>query len=314
MSIATTLLMIFQQFPALASLGGSEDFSNPRIVPIMSKLGSNDVLFSGFLYSPRIVFTAGHSPLNVGNAVGLPNSDTNKPGRTVKIVKKLISPQFNPQMLTDDFAIFILEEDLAPVNPFPLMTPEIERALMESRSKVQQHGYGMFQDLTLCTSRDCFQNAMMRSNVPRMFEYTAHPMEDFQKLVGYTRNAIASHFTLYSGPLKGSCPGDSGGSLLAEYQGQKYYVGPTPNGMNVFACGRGAEYDARGGIWWSSQIYNHLDLLKEAEEIVAKAIQQEAIIKAQMPAKTKVIKCVKGKSIKRISGESPKCPKGFRKV
>lgn len=311
--LSTLFLFVSLQSPAIASIGGKIDYSNPRIVPIMSKLGSNDIQFSGFLYSPRIVFTAGHSPITAGNAVGLPNSDTNKSVKTVSVVKKLISPDFDPRALTGDFAIYILAEDLAPVEPFPLMTPEIEKALMESRSKVQQHGYGIYQDLTLCTSRDCLQSGMMRSNEPRVFEYTAHPMQDFQELVGYTRNMVASHFTLFSGPLRGSCPGDSGGSLTASHEGTTYYIGPTPNGMNVFACGQGADYDARGGIWWSSQIYKHLDLLKEAEAIVAKTRQQEATERAQIPTKTKIIKCLKGKSIKKISGDSPKCPKGYRK-
>lgn len=318
-SVLTTISIFGTSLPASASLGGSIDYSNERIVPIFAKGRDPQIQFSGFLYSPRIIFTTGHAPITAGNYVGTPNSKIDSTIRYVKVVKKIIAPQYVAQEGLRDFAIYVLEKDLAPVEPFPLMTKEIEAALIAENAKVQIHGYGIFRherefNCSLAFNpRECIERMNERSAEPRMIELTAHASNEFQRLVGYTREKIKDHFLMYSGPNKGPCPGDSGGSILANYQGKTYYVGPTPNGMNVAACGRGTD-DGTGGIHYSSQIHYHLDILKEAEEFVAAAIAQETANQIVEPVlETKTITCVKGKTKRKITAVKPKCPAGYKK-
>lgn len=312
--------MITSTLPAQASLGGSIDYGNNRIVPIFAKPRETQIQFSGFLYSPRIVFTAAHSPLTVGNYVGTPNSRTDEPIQYVKVVKKIIAPQFLPNPGLRDFAIYILDKDLANVEPFPLMTQEIETGLLAANSKVKIYGYGIYRhrDELNCQLAfnilECIAKQNQRSTEPRMIELTAHKSAEFQKLVGYTREQIKDHFLMYSGPNRGPCSGDSGGSITAEYQGKTYYIGPTPNGMNVAACGAG-DSDGTGGIHYSSQIYYHLDILKEAEDFVRAAYESEkaqAALVEITPTK-KTITCIKNGKTKKVTAVTPKCPTGYKR-
>jgi hypothetical protein len=106
--------------------------------------------------------------------------------------------------------------------------------------------------------------------------------------------------------------------------------------MNGYACGAAGYYDGKGGIGYASPIYDHLDILKQAEDFVAAALAQEAIEKAKATPsptpspspsasptpvakpiaapKKSTITCVKGNTGKNVTGVNPKCPKGYKKV
>ena len=64
---------------------------------------------------------------------------------------------------------------------------------------------------------------------------------------------------------------------------------------------------------YSSPIYDHLDILKEAEDFVAAALAKEAEAKVVIAKKKSTITCVKGKTSKKITAVSPKCPTGYKK-
>lgn len=300
-------------------MGGSIDTSNDRIVPIFTSLRDGSAAFSGFLYSPRILFTAGHSPLNAGNYVGMPNSKADGTGPKVKIVKKYLAPEYDAVKLTRDFAIYVLEKDLAAVNPFPLISPEIEQQLIATNAKVKIHGYGLYNPALGCASGNfaiCQDDLRRKSVDPRVVELTAHSSSEIKNLIGRDfRTEIKDHFLMFSGSTAGPCSGDSGGSITATYNGTNYYVGPTPNGDNVYACARGDLNGARG-IHFSSQIFYHLDLLKEAEAYVAQLKASESTTPEEVtkPApKKKSITCVKNGKTKKVTGTKPKCPTGYKK-
>jgi hypothetical protein len=101
--------------------------------------------------------------------------------------------------------------------------------------------------------------------------------------------------------------------------------------MNGYACGAAGYYDGKGGIGYASPIYDHLDILKAAEDFVAAALAQEALAKAKATPtpspsvsatplakpvaapKKKTITCIKGKTTAKITGVNPSCPKGYKK-
>ena len=109
------------------------------------------------------------------------------------------------------------------------------------------------------------------------------------------------------------CSGDSGGPITTIYNGAILYLGQGLNGTNVYACGAGdsktKENDA-DSFGYFSPIYKHLDLLKEAEDFVAKQVTSKKSATSK-PATS--ITCVKGQLTKKISGPNANCPKGYKK-
>jgi hypothetical protein len=320
--LAVVLICVANQ-PALASLNGTPDSSNDRIVPLMTTptdLNSNG---SGFLYSSRIVLTSGHTAFafNDGNrvefrpflAVGKPNTNIKSIGQGVKVIKRISAPGYLPNKDPDlnDFSILILEKDLIKVDPVQLLTPEIEAELLEQRAEVKLHGYGNITDL--CAEGEalpCKTNRPLLSEVPRSIVANLHPAEDFPDLVGYQVSKRLLDQLLFFTPGKTSmCGGDSGGSLTTTYNGKLLYLANIGTADRIYACGQSRNFDGRGGVNYSQPIYKYLDLIKEAEEFVAKQIASE---KTAASAKTG-IKCVKGKTVKIFKGANAKCPSGYTK-
>jgi len=317
--------------PAQASLPGTEDYTNERIVPLLISPSSAKADGSGFLYSSRIVFTSAHTAVTFNSkgervdfreelSVGKPNSNVKTSGLGVRVIKRFASPGYtaNKEGDTNDFAILVLERDLMKVEPAQLMTPEIEKDLVEKRATVKMHGYGLHVDLCGASENPpCRAKPFDSSLVPRSTEATLRPVSDFAQLIP---NPIQSRFAnelLFFSPEKtGMCAGDSGGSLTTTYNGKLIYLSNIGTGQNTYGCGMGGGYDGKGGFQYSPQIYKQSELIKEAEKFVAEQIAVEgAETKAKAePAKKKLtITCVKGKLIKKVTAVNPKCPAGYRK-
>ena len=98
--IFTMLCLLVFSNSSYASYESAPDFSNDRVVPLMSSptdLNSNG---SGFLYSSRIVFTSGHTAFSFNSngerqefrpdlAVGKPNVDIKTIGSGVRADPRL---------------------------------------------------------------------------------------------------------------------------------------------------------------------------------------------------------------------------------
>jgi hypothetical protein len=140
-----------------------------------------------------------------------------------------------------------------------------------------------------------------------------HPYEDFFILNGYERPQLKESMLFWGGAKGTACSGDSGGSVTTTYKGEEMYLAVTPNGMNAYSCGASDYFDGKGGMMYSSPIYDHLDILKEAEDFVAAALAKEAEAKAALAKKKSTITCVKGKTSKKVTAVSPKCPTGYKK-
>ena len=322
-------------YPAKASLPGVEDFTNERIVPLLQFPASQESAGSGFLYSSRIVFTSAHTAVTFNSkgemvdfrpdlSVGKPNSSLVNSGQGVRVIKRFAAPGYVADREGDvnDFAILILERDLVKAEPAQLMTPEIERELVEKRALVKMHGFGNYLDL--CGPNEtppCKTNRLTSSMVPRSAEATLHPASDFAQLIP---NSLPTRFAdqlLFFSPGKtGMCAGDSGGSLTALYNGKLLYLSNIGTGWWTYGCGANGGYDGKGGFQYSSQIYKHKDLIRQAEAFVAEQVlgeeakaKAEAEVKASNKKVKVTIQCVKGKLIKKVSAVNPKCPKGFKK-
>jgi hypothetical protein len=340
-------------FPAQASLPGIEDYTNERIVPLLQTPTSARSDGSGFLYSSRIVFTSAHTAVTFNQkgelvdfreelSVGKPNSNVKTSGPGVRVIKRFASPGYtaNKEGDTNDFAILVLEKDLIKIEPAQLMTPEIEKELVEKRATVKMHGYGMHVDL--CGANEnppCRGKPFESSLVPRSSEATLRPAGDFAQLIpNQLQPRFANELLFFSPEKTGMCAGDSGGSLTTTYNGKLLYLSNIGTGGNTYGCGLGGGYDGKGGFQHSPQIYKQADLIKQAEKFVAEQIaieeavakskaeaeakaaaelkaQQESEAKAKAAAANKktTITCVKGKTTKKVTAVNPKCPSGYKK-
>ena len=290
-------------FPAQASLPGIEDYTNERIVPLLISPTSARSDGSGFLYSSRIVFTSAHTAVTFNQkgelvdfreelSVGKPNSNVKTSGPGVRVIKRFASPGYtaNKEGDTNDFAILVLEKDLMKIEPAQLMTPEIEKDLVEKRETVKMHGYGMHVDL--CGPNEnppCRGKPFESSLVPRSADATLRPAGDFAQLIPYPLQPRFANELLFFSPEKtGMCAGDSGGSLTTTYNGKLLYLSNIGTGGNTYGCGLGVGYDGKGGFQHSPQIYKQADLIKQAEKFVAEQIAiEEAAAKAKAVAEAK---------------------------
>ena len=276
--------------PANASYNGVIDYSNTRIVPIFRDVNQDYPNWSGYVYSPRIIFTAGHSELTVKENgdridlsglpafVGLPNSKTSKDLKKVPVVKRYLSTSMRYEGGTmGDFAIYVLGEDIGNFKPAKLGTLEIQRELEAERAFVEITGYGEYRDR--CKDGEqlpCSAQQPATSQDPRKLRVQVRPYDDFLGLVGYERPQVKGSLLTWGGGKVSPCGGDSGGSVTTMYKGEEIYLAVTPNGMNGYACGAAGYYDGKGGIGYASPIQAHLDILKEAENFVAAALAKEA--------------------------------------
>ena len=335
--LTTVAALLLSAVPAQASLPGIEDYTNERIVPLLITPTSARSDGSGFLYSSRIVFTSAHTAVTFNQqgelvdfreelSVGKPNSNVQTSGPGVRVIKRFAAPGYtaNKEGDTHDFAILVLEKELMKVEPAQLMTPEIEKELVEKRATVKMHGYGLHVDLCAANEKPpCRSKPFESSLVPRSSEATLRPASDFAQLIP---NPLQPRFTnelLFFSPEKtGMCAGDSGGSLTTTYNGKLLYLSNIGTGGNTYGCGLGGGYDGKGGFQHSPQIYKQSDLIKQAEKFLAEQIViEEATAKAKAEAKAKTppatkkitITCVKGKTTKKVTAANPKCPTGYKK-
>ena len=311
-----------------AGLNAPVNLDNPRAVPIFGQQGPTEVNlmagWSGYLYSPRIVFSAAHSHyrfeangdriLNEPKyiTVGKPNSSVKSTEGRAKVIKTFVGDYKKSSMGgQNDFIVLVLDRDLASISAAKLMTAEDEAELVKARAEVVFHGYGEYRDR--CDPGQKNPCAEDRNNpnkspseLPRIMRSNLAPKSDFPWLQGQQLTDVAKETLLTN---LSSCPGDSGSGMTTTYKGKVIYVGQAfSSGMNFYACGASnapANEKHPRELAVFSPIYKHLDLIKQAEDFVA----QQVTVKK--PASS--ITCIKGKLTKKVFDPNAKCPKGYKK-
>jgi hypothetical protein len=325
-SIAVSTLFSQILTPANAGLNAPINLENPRVVPIFGQ--PTDVVapwagWSGYLYSPRIVFSAAHSHYRFDNSgnrileeaplitVGKPNSKgSDKTGR-VKVIKTFVGDYKRNNVVggLNDFIVLVLEKDLVSISNGKLLTADMEKEMIATQTEISMHGYGEFQDR--CAPGEAPPCKEDRSDPKKRTSDLPRSQTGVIKLVTPSyfswmsldqKSALANE-TLLSDNL--SCSGDSGGPLTTLYKGESVYLGTTPLGFTPgYYCGAGSSRTADKPSGYFSPVYKHLDLIKAAEDF----------IKANSVTTSKsTITCIKGKLEKKVTGSNPKCPKGYKK-
>ena len=329
-SIGLSTCLVLIGMPAKASLNAPVNLDNPRVVPIFGQDNSSQITdtagWSGYLYSPRIVFSAAHSHYRFDNSgnrilqearyitVGKPNSATsNKAGR-VKVVKTFVGDYKTSTVGgLNDLIVYVLEKDLIDIEPGKLLTASIEKELVTAQTEVRMHGYGEYQDRCAASEplpckKDFNDPKMRTSELPRsptgsmkLVAPSYFPWLEGQQLQDLTNE------TLLSDNL--ACSGDSGGPITALYKGDSIYLGTTPLGFTPgYYCGAGTSRTTTKPIGFFSPVYKHQDLINAAESFI-----KAGTISGANPSSKRSITCNKGKLVKKVTGINPKCPKGYIK-
>lgn len=322
--LCTCLILI--GLPANASFNAPINLENPRVVPIFGQPPDGVASWagwSGYLYSPRIVFSAAHSNYRFDNSgnrilseapfitVGKPNSaGSDKMGR-VKVIKTFVGDykKSNAVGALNDFIVYVLEKDLIPISTGKLLTVKIEKELVAAQAEVSMHGYGEYQDR--CASGEtppCQED----HNDPkkRTSELPRSPTGSMKLVVpsyfpwlGGEQLKDLANETLLSDNL--ACSGDSGGPVMAQYKGEQIYLGTTPLGFTPgYFCGAGSSRTTPRPSGFFSPVYKHLDLLRAAENFIKSSSHSTS---------KSSITCSKGNLTKKVTGINPKCPAGYKK-
>lgn len=263
---------------ASASLNGRADFSEPRIVAVSmsSTIGSTPwANGSGYLYSPRIVFSAGHMK-DKGEStryfVSQPNQALAKGMKTVKVTKILYPDSYNNKTFGNDFSVLVLEEPLAKFERADLITPEILASAIAQKLEMKIMGFGVYQDKCLQLKKatpPCNEIGDKTSLVPRSSFMKPWTPQEIRNQFNKYQEDLADHLFMTAPYKAGPCGGDSGGSTTVVVDGRNYYVGTVPPGFwNAYACGQsgGAEGETLG---YTAPVYKFLDLIASAEEYVS---------------------------------------------
>lgn len=261
---------------AFASLNGTPDFSEPRVVAVYA---SNSNSFSpwanasGYLYSPRIVFTAGH--LKDNNEVSTffvadPNQKLKSGMKAVKVEKVFYPENYTKGIYSNDFAIFVLSAPLAQVKNAQLATPELIKQAVASQIPMKVIGYGVYQDACKAMKKEppCRSGNDITSSVPRSIYMNPFDAFGIKEKYNSFDPRIEDHLFLTTTEKGGPCPGDSGGPTTVALNGIQYYVGTVPSGFwNAYACGQ-SEYRPGDIIGWTAPVYKFSDLIAQAEKYV----------------------------------------------
>lgn len=284
--------------PSLALMDSipTKGAKSSRVVPIFllesetSQQPTARVSFTGFLYSSRIVFTSGmekvygsggsvpaRSPHSIW--IGKPGSSISDTTGRVKVIKRLQSTSYaNEEGERNSFSVLILEKDLIDATPYPLLTPEIER---EVSPLVEISGYGEFLDICAPGQKlPCLDKTPQFSEFPRTTSVSRISLEKIEKLLGYERPQLQDQMLFYNwnSPKSGAvCLGDAGAPIIGTFRYKKIYLGQMGMAMNLYGCGRSAEFDGMAGIHYASPVYRHMDIIREAKSFLLEEERKTAV-------------------------------------
>jgi len=309
--------------PANAVWKGTSNFEDKRTVPI---LFHSDRVYcaSGFLYSPRIVFSVAHSFFKENDLekeqvtkrdliwVGYPN-DTLTPGVRRVLVEKYFIPEGyksrtawtggNRITRINDFAVLVLKSPLPIDNkPVELLTPELHDQYIQSNELINLTGYGT--QLREQAGQEC------ENRRPSSYQSTIT-----SKIVSTGNVSWTSILNTKVAPgMPNLCDGDSGAGFTKLLSDKYIYLGAAGAGsINQHNCETWPPALNSESINGADPVYLFTDLIAQAEKYVIDNPYVEPKSNSAGFNNKITITCIKGKTTKKVTGITPKCPKGFKK-
>lgn len=242
---------LFTPTSALALKDGESAAKHPRIVALYFQLSpswpSPLQSCTGFLYSPRIVFTAAHCVHDGARMrdmiafqpdqmrVGVPGARSGSLAKTVAVEKIFIKPGYRfydtngGYSYTNDFAALVLEKPLRKVAPAKLASSELIEKLILKGTEVTTGGYGQ------TSAEDALLDPAVRRIFPSKASFNLIPTElglnsvrermDMWKRNYYQSEGVS--FMRYEVGTAHPCNGDSGSGFFLDRKGTPTYLGVT---------------------------------------------------------------------------------------
>jgi len=282
---------------AFAVKNGESAAGDQRIVALYFKASSSwpNAIQSctGFLYSPRIVFTAAHCvhdgtrmsqmiPLRPNQMwVGAPGARTGTLAPKAAVEKIFSKPGYRfydsngDYSYTNDFAVMVLEKPLRNVAPAKLASRDLLKEITLKGKKVTTGGYGHQ------SAKDSVADPALRSILPSKAAFNLIPTEFGLKSVRermamWNRNYYQSEgvsFMRYETGTAHPCNGDSGSGFYLESKGTPTYLGITWPAVHPL-CERGDAGNQKrfkppsGYVVAFRGIYMDLDVVNRARDYV----------------------------------------------
>ena len=253
--ILSLLFVLTQPLVAQAVKDGVSAPGHPRIVALYFKGQSNwphpIQSCTGFLYSPRIVFTAAHcvhdgtrasqkiklkpNQLWVGSPGALTGVSATKHD-VLKIYSKRGYDHYGERSYSyrNDFAVIVLKKAIANIPPATLPTKAEVDLLVASGSKVSTGGYGG------TSANDLAQGEVFRKIYPQMAHFNLIPFDEGyrsvqERMAMWNRNFYQSDGVSYMRYEPGTahpCNGDSGSGFFIQKGSKFTYLGVTWSGVH----------------------------------------------------------------------------------
>jgi len=319
--------------PAKAIEGGEQKLGTNLVLPMMvenpsfpkNSLGNSfyKPFFrcSASLITSQIILTAAHCLAQSNTSDGslfvaisslklfLPGVDFSLTNSFVSVDKVVLVPGYANYWKPEDNDFRTQKDDIAflfiskPISP-ELADYKIEIAnesevnfIKQNASLIEHYGYG-------------FQSPGSGNGLPYLIKLIAHPLGSNR----FSNNPAddSKTITVDQTESKAICPGDSGSPWYSFINGKLKLVANTVSGGG---CGSAATKGPAMG----TLVYPYLELMEREWKIYKTSLPELVPLPTQSPSPilnkriNKSVTCIKGKTIRKISGRNPKCPIGFKK-
>jgi len=321
-----TVLLISIASPAHSMENAPDAPNDGRTVPLIIQGSGKNC--TGFLYSEKIVLTAGHCIFDRYTQNLLQQQYIGKPGmpyvpnsneyelfpieKTFSNWKIKTGTDYSD---TDDFAVLVLKNKILVPGKVYIATKEQVDSYIKNKAMVTTIGYGL-------QSKEHKQNDFTKP------KYAQFPLVSNERI-----SAVKSEVYSYSGvghygmkihvlQVPGgpsTCSGDSGSPFYIKDGENFIYLGPLSWGFGGIPNCSGNGWKTNEMNMGSVAAYDYLSLIKEAENYInlnnvpiavpEKAVAFESTTKTVVQ---KTTKCYRGKLIKTMPEINSKCPKGYK--
>lgn len=275
---------LFSSTPSVAVEFGHDATGDTNAV----KVGGS----SGFLYSERIVITVGHviewsggvdywERHGVVYKPGIASIAGQKPYRVKKVLipSTYITPDYANNLIYDDLAILILNEDIPITKKAVLATEDQMKRFVIEKSKVELVGYGMTSgsgrnrpwEEIINRSPNKLTSTLISPEMVIDF-YKKYPNVDWKKINKPGVYGIIQHRELKQSSI---CDGDSGSVFFVEEDNVRYVLGTTGLGLVNNNCPPPERSYPYPSMSWIDPKSKLADLLKTAEKIVEEDKKRE---------------------------------------